>query len=314
MASSLSKGPLLTSVRSNNPVSQLYSCQYRFFSQSSQRSALRGVPENITLKQPPQPSMKTRGAALSRYELPQDLGLLPGTYVKQLWRDMPSIFQQPKERLQLEWLWLKSGFQNFIGILAYCRWLNKGLPLRLKERRQVARELHERMYSAFAEGDIAALRKICCTGLANNLASRISSRPKNERVAWSLDRYNRTPATFLTGVRVVSDRATQIPEIPDSGVRQVVVRITSRQSTGKSKVAKSGKSTVTVQTSAPVKQQDCTEYIVIQRLRWYGEDEDWRIWGHATPTTVEDLTNPLYMSGLTLSERLQAVKDQMGGH
>lgn len=36
-------------------------------------------------------------------------------------------------------------------LIAYSKWINKGLPLRLKERRQVARELHQRMYSAFAE-------------------------------------------------------------------------------------------------------------------------------------------------------------------
>lgn len=85
-------------------------------------------------------------------------------------------------------------------------------------------------------GDIATLRKICCTGLANNLSARISNRPKDEKTTWSLDKYNHTPATFFTGVRVLSDRATQIPDIPNSGSRQVVLRITSRQSTGKVKV------------------------------------------------------------------------------
>ncbi|KAE8328388.1 hypothetical protein BDV39DRAFT_192005 [Aspergillus sergii] len=313
MATSLSKGPVFTAVRSNNALFQLYSCQCRFFSQSSQRSAMRGIPENIAIKQPAQPSMATRGMGLSRSELPQDIGLLPGTYVRPLWRDMPSIFQQPQERLQLEWLWLKSGFQNFLGLVAYCKWFNSGLPLRLKERRQAARELHQRMYSAFAKGDISTLRKVCCTGLANNLSSRIANRPRDEKVSWSLDKYNRTPATLLTGIRVLSDRATQIPEIPDSGVRQVVVRITSRQSTGKSKVVKTGKSEVAVESTAPPKQQDCTEYIVLQKLRWYGEDEDWRIWGHATPTTVEDLANPMFVSGLTFAERMAAMKEQFEG-
>lgn len=50
---------------------------------------------------------------MSRSELPTDLGLLPGTFIRPLWRDLPSIFTHPKERLQLEWLWLKSGFQSF---------------------------------------------------------------------------------------------------------------------------------------------------------------------------------------------------------
>ncbi|KAF9888419.1 hypothetical protein FE257_008697 [Aspergillus nanangensis] len=322
MASSLSKGPVFAAVRSNAAVSPFFplasaaSHQCRFFSQTSQRGAMRGAPENISVRQPAQPSMRTRGRDLSRSELPQDIGLLPGTYIRPQWRDMPSIFQQPTERLQLEWLWLKTGFQNFIGLLAYSKWLNKGLPLRLKERRQVAQDLHQRMYAAFADGDVTILKKICCAGLANSLGSRISSRPKGEKITWNLDKYNRTPTTFMTGIRVVSDRATQIPELPDSGVRQVVVRITSRQSTGKVKVvSKAGarNSTTAVEPVGPVKQQDCTEYIVIQKLRWTGEEEDWRVWGHASPTTVEDLSSPFFVSGLSLSERMDAMKDMMGG-
>jgi protein MBA1 len=128
-----------------------------------------------------------------------------------------------------------------------------------------------------------------------------------------LDKYNRTPGTFLTGLRIVSDRATQIPEITNSGVRQVVVRITSRQSTGKVKVTKSPKSATSVETTTPAKQQDCTEYIVLQKLRWFGEEEDWRIWGHTSPSTVDDLDNPMFMSGLSLSERMDAMKEAMGG-
>ncbi|KAF7585337.1 hypothetical protein BBP40_011221 [Aspergillus hancockii] len=310
MASSLSKGPLFSAIRLNTAVSQLYTCQCRLFSQSPQHGAMRGMPENISVKQPAQPSMRTRGMGLSRSELPQDIGLLPGTYIRPLWRDMPSIFTQPTERLQMEWLWLKTGFQNILGLLAYCKWVNKGLPLRLTERRQVARQLHQRMYSAFADGDVGTLRKVCCTGLANSLSSRIASRPKDEKVTWSLDKYMRTPGTFLTGVRVVSDRGTQIPEIADSGVRQVVLRITSRQSTGKVKTTKSANA---VETTTPAKQQDCTEYIVLQKLRWFGEEEDWRIWGHTTPTTVDDLDNPMFVSGLSLSERMEAMKESMGG-
>ncbi|KAF7173950.1 hypothetical protein CNMCM5623_006232 [Aspergillus felis] len=326
MASSLWLSPssLRTVVRSGAPIAQFYQtapssssavvtyCQCRFFSvsQIAQRG-LSGVPQNISVKQPAQPSMRTRGRELSRSELPQDIGLLPGTFIRPLWRDMPSIFQQPKERLQLEWLWLKNAVQNFLGLIAYSKWINKGLPLRLKERRQVARELHQRMYSAFADGDVNTLRKICCTGLANSLISRIASRPKDEKLTWALDKYNRTPGTLFTGLRVLADRATQIPDLPDSGVRQVVVRITSRQSTSKA-TKRDAESAVAAQ-PAPAKQQDCTEYIVIQKLRWTGEEQEWRIWGHATPTTVEDLDSPFFAAGLTLSERMEAMKDMMTG-
>ncbi|KKK24901.1 hypothetical protein ARAM_000136 [Aspergillus rambellii] len=260
--------------------------------------------------------MRTRGRELSRAELPQDIGLLPGTFIRPLWRDMPSIFQQPAERLKLEWLWVKTGFQNFLGLLAYSKWLNKGLPLRLKERRQVARDFHQMMYSAFAAGDAATLRKICCTGLANDLGSRIASRPRGEQVIWSLDKYIRSPSTFFTGIRVVSDRATQIPELPDSGVRQVVLRITSRQSTGKVQLpaGKPGQ-WVDLEGAKPptLKHQDCTEYIVLQKLRWTGQEDPWRIWGHTKPTTVDDLDSPFFASGLTLGERMEAMKEMMEG-
>lgn len=40
---------------------------------------------------------------------------------------------------------------------------------------------------------------------------------------------------------------------------------------------------------------------------------EWRIWGHATPTTVEDLDSPFFAPGLTLSERMDAMKDMMTG-
>lgn len=39
---------------------------------------------------------------------------------------------------------------SLTSVLAYAKWLNK-LPLRLRERRQVARDFHQRMYTAFAE-------------------------------------------------------------------------------------------------------------------------------------------------------------------
>lgn len=170
-------------------------------------------------------------------------------------------------------------------------------------------------------GDIATLRKICCTGLANNLSARISNRPKDEKTTWSLEKYNHTPATFFTGVRVLSDRATQIPDIPNSGSRQVVLRITSRQSTGKVKVPSTKKRAGAQNTTelevenpaTPAKQQDCTEYIVIQKLMWYGEEQEWRVWGHTTATTVEDLDHPLFAPGMSLADRLEAMKDMMGG-
>ncbi|KAL2219136.1 hypothetical protein M432DRAFT_545617 [Thermoascus aurantiacus ATCC 26904] len=322
MASSLHvSSSFLFSAARSSPVSLLPSsvssaaapCQCRSFSKAPALK-VRGIPQKISLSAPPQPSKKILASReLARTAPTQDFGLLPGTFIRPLWRDMPSFFEQPRQRLHLEWLSLKTAVQNFLGILAYSKFFNKGLPLRLRERRKAARALHQRMYTAFAAGDINTIRKICCPGLAKSLSTRIANRPGHERITWTLEKYLRTPATYFTGVRVLSDRATVLPELPDSGVRQVVVRITSRQSTSTiSSPAKRGSESATSE-STTVKQQDCTEYVVLQKLRLMGEEDEWRIWGHTSPTTVEDLDSPFFAAGLTLSERLAGMKELIEG-
>ena len=42
-----------------------------------------------------------------------DFGLFPGTFIKPAWRDVPSLFRHPKQRLKLEWVWIKMSVQNF---------------------------------------------------------------------------------------------------------------------------------------------------------------------------------------------------------
>lgn len=98
--------------------SQVLSSQCRFFSDTTKRGA-RGQMQNIVTRTPAQPSIRTRTRELSRADLPQDIGLLPGTFIRPLWRDMPSIFEHPQERLRMEWLWIKSAFQNFLGYVLF---------------------------------------------------------------------------------------------------------------------------------------------------------------------------------------------------
>lgn len=157
-------------------------------------------------------------------------------------------------------------------------------------------------------GDINTLNKTCCKGLANDLSARINQRRKDEKVTWTLDKYHRGPSTYFTGVRILSDRATALPEVDGAGLRQVVVRITSRQSKGRTKQP-STKGSPAESENMPTTTQDCTEHIVLQRMRWAGREEPWRIWGHTTPTTVEDLDHPLFAPGLSMIERLEAFKN-----
>ncbi|KAL4952111.1 hypothetical protein BDW69DRAFT_168455 [Aspergillus filifer] len=312
MASTIPGAPMLSAARARTAFLSSYSAtassQCRQFSLATQRNgAQRGVPQAASIRQPAQPSMKTRREGVSRAELPQDLGLLPGTFVRPLWRDLPSIFHHPRERMHLEWLWVKTAFQNFMGVVVYSKTEGRSLPLRLKERRQVARDLHKKMYTAFAEGNVSVLRKICCTGLANNLSNRIAARPRSQTITWNLDKYIRGPSTYFTGIRILADRATKLPEIRDSGVRQVVVRITTRQSTSKSQ-----RHATKDQNPVETKQSGITEYIVLQKLRYLGEDEPWRIWGYAKATTMDDLSSPHFAMGLSPLDRMEAIKAEMG--
>lgn len=73
------------------------------------------MAETVTMRPPPQPSLKARSKNMGSSDLVQDIGLFPGTFISPLWRDMPSIFQQPKERLRMEWLWIRFAFGNFLA-------------------------------------------------------------------------------------------------------------------------------------------------------------------------------------------------------
>ena len=101
---------------------------------------------------------------------------------------------------------------------------------------------------------------------------------------------------------MVSDRATSIPGMTNCGIRQTVVRISSVQSKDKIVNGEAEPSTT---------KQVCNEYIVIQQMCWNGKDEPWRIWGHTSPTTVKDLENPAFAPGMSMYDRIQAIKGRM---
>ncbi|KAJ5594461.1 uncharacterized protein N7459_000669 [Penicillium hispanicum] len=289
--------------------------QYRAFSQAPQRWAYRS--QNFRPPSISQPAMKTRAKDLLQGQMPNDIGLLPGTFVRPAWKDMPSIFQNPGDRFQMEWTSLKSRFQNFMSLCLYF-WPERWFPLRpqdLRERRSRARLLYKDMYTALASGDIPGVRRLCCDGLARKLVNQIESRPRNEQVTWNLVNWIRAPNTYFTGVRVVSDRATKIPEVPNSGIRQIILRVTSRQSMSKSKTLTSrGKSASQEVAKTTPKVQDCDEFLVIQQLIWNDKDSGWRVWGYAKPTTLEKVqTDPFFAPGLSTMDRLEAMKEMMGG-
>ncbi|KAH8703871.1 hypothetical protein BGW36DRAFT_370126 [Talaromyces proteolyticus] len=285
--------------------------QYRSFSQTCAPKA-KGIPQTMTMKIPAQVSPKSRMREMSPDTMPTDFGLLPGTFVKPEGKDMPAFFKEPQLRLRMEWVWIKQWVANFIATIAYHKYYFKKLPLELKERKGIAKRLHRIMYTEFAGGNEAALKEICCTGLETSLLSRLRRRPANEKVSWKMS-YIRSPSTFYTGARVVSDRATKIPDLPDSGLRQVVVRICSHQNTASYSERLSEDREQTFVTPRTEKAQAITEYVVIQKLRINGEDVPWKIWGFTKPTTVDELDSHHFSGGLSAKERLEMMQETLSG-
>lgn len=163
-----------------------------------------------------------------------------------------------------------------------------------------------------SSGNERLIYEKCCPGLAEDLVKRIRRRLPDSSVTWSIIRYRRTPSTFFRGVRVLSDRAAVIPGIPDSFIRQVVVRIASDQTS--MKVKKKDLSTATLaDTSMMPRMESCTEYVVVQKVKISGYEKDWQIWGFAKPTTLEDLDSPFFSSQLSLKERLAAMQEMVSG-
>ena len=156
------------------------------------------------------------------------------------------------------------------------------------------------------------MRSLCCDGLAKTLVNQIESRSAGEQVTWKLIGWIRRPSTYFTGVRVVSDRATKIPEVPNSGIRQIVVRVTSRQSMSKKILPRGGKLPSSRELQSIPKEQDCDELLVVQQIIWNEKDSGWRVWGYAKPTTLDIIqSDPYFAPGLSAMERLDAMKEMM---
>ena len=140
-----------------------------------------------------------------------------------------------------------------------------------------ARNLHHEMYAALAEGDKAALGKICANGLLDSFNLKINNRGTHEKYKWTAERYIGQP-------KVVSHRVAALskPMPNESSLRQAVVRIRSRQVL--EKVNRRGK-------KEEVSAKDMDEYLVIQKLMVEGREGDWVVWGttHETdPNTLLD--------------------------
>lgn len=133
------------------------------------------------------------------------------------------------------------------------------------------------MYTAFADGDISALRKMCADGIYESFRARIANRPKGEKVQWELVKYNKR-------AKVVSNRAARLP-LDGAAIRQAVVRISSTQKLTRWR-REHGK-LVTIEGTG--KEKDVVEYVVIQERIENWRAEEWQVWGTTRETGLDDV-------------------------
>ncbi|KAK7731316.1 hypothetical protein SLS57_001252 [Botryosphaeria dothidea] len=239
-------------------------------------------------------------------EMPNDVGLMPDTFVRPTGAKMPSLFTEPRLRLKVEKLWVKTRFYDIVSRLVY-KWSTTTKPRPVISRRGIPRlalELHKDMYTAFAYGDVQHLSRICTDGVFGSFRSRINARNPNERYYWTRLSHSRP--------QIVSDRVVKIP-VPGVDtqkrpccIRQVIFRIKSKQSLVKGIVRKDRNGTQKLLDAAgkelPVGEdgevtmermqqdaKDVQEYFVLQKRMWMGKEERWFAWGLVEEADVDKL-------------------------
>jgi protein MBA1 len=255
---------------------------------------LRNGPVAPKMRQPAQPSMsrtqKEQQAAMMRAGLvPDDVGLLQDTFV---------LPRNPSERWswRLRKKWLKTRFVDLYGFLAFKWILVKPRPvMEIFQLAPRAAAMHEEMYSAFAQGNLEAMKDKVCTGLFGSLRGRVLQRAPNTFLRWSVKKQ-------LSSPKLCSYKAAVLPgpKGEDSGERnaqiQAVVKLHTLQSlqhakkTSKREGRGSTARFVTIEESIGAEEQkESVEYVVIQRTLRKGKMGPWQVWGFTDEMTLAQI-------------------------
>lgn len=271
----------------------------------SQIPPLRAGPQAPQVNRPRQVADRSmRVASKEMQAMPSDIGIFestapllsvliiatsntipPVTFITSTGRNLPSLFGAPLTHLKYQWKRLLYRFRDQLSLFALKysspkekSWFKRSIKLSRSTIMPTAVALHRQMYTSFAEGDAATLRKICTDGIYDSFRSRIGNRARGEKVVWELVKYNQRS-------KLISNRAMRLP-IEGAAFRQAVVRIASRQKLTRWVKAKGGEMQVAPGSG---KERDVVEYVVVQRQYERWEEGEWRIWGTTKETTLDDV-------------------------
>ncbi|TVY31273.1 hypothetical protein LSUB1_G008964, partial [Lachnellula subtilissima] len=115
------------------------------------------------------------------------------TFILPRFSHRPSIFREPRRHLKLLWRGFRFYLRDLVGCVVFKfagpepGWFGRSFKIARSKIVPTALALHKQMYSSFAEGDIAAVRKTCTDGLYETLRARIATRGKGRRFtgSWS---------------------------------------------------------------------------------------------------------------------------------
>lgn len=218
--------------------------------------------------------------------------LATDTFIMPTGKNLPSIFTEPKFRLQIEWKRTKRRVQDFLSAFIAFKWQVYGsMPSGAKKPntpeiniltiKPAALRLHKQMYTAYADGDKKVLQDICTEGVRELYLAKIEKRIENsETMKWELVSYK--GRTKLCSMKA-GGTPMELKNIP-IGIQQAVVRIKSLQrlTTGTKMGAKvkgaKGQEKEHIVWKEP-KEKVVTEYFVVQRRLMEGNYEPWRAWG-----------------------------------
>ena len=170
-----------------------------------------------------------------------------------------------------------------------------------------AKTLHAQMYSAFAAGDLRPVESSICSGLLSSLRARISQRPPNTHLRWTLHKYLSAPrrVSYRVGILPGADGKPVEGKTQQNAFTQAIVRIHSLQSlqhvrtstvreknklvTRETLVDSAGREIAEADARGEKGAKETVEYFVVQKQMKRGREGPWMVWGTAEETRVETL-------------------------
>ncbi|KAI5203927.1 hypothetical protein E4T39_03872 [Aureobasidium subglaciale] len=250
------------------------------------------APRETAMKQPSQKSFEVMKKEQMKNieQMPNDVGLIPGTFIMPTGNQLPSLTNDFSTRFALEkhrlWLRIKEVFgRHYMGYFH----VKPRADFQTSQIPSISKDLYTQMYTAFSSGNLAPMMPRLCENIAQSLEARIHARGPNTGMTWHLHQW-------LSEPKIVSHKYMPMSlednkdKTKQTTIQQVVVRMQSLQSLKMIKKVKQGAKVVEVmhEGSSQASPKPVTEYLVVQRLCKRGKMGDWMIWGTTTESDPQE--------------------------